>query len=173
MSAAKIRGSATEPEVEFRKLMMGGGGMPGGVCPDASDKPNLQCSSNSDCATNMVCFGREGCCCVSANTPYCGVPSECNQFLQCLPSPGAGTGTGIGTQGGTTTGTGTGTGTGSNGITAGADCSFCTVPTSGLPGKGMFRTRNGICTEECVDGLAIAMKQAEGWRCGVCPPGQF
>ena len=52
-------------------------------CPESKDYPEYACRSSEDCTS--ICEGQgEDCCCVQYTVPYCGVPQECNDFLQCI-----------------------------------------------------------------------------------------
>ena len=46
---------------------------------------NGACTSSSDCEGNEGSTDPDSTCCVHFSFPYCGVPSECNSYLKCLP----------------------------------------------------------------------------------------
>jgi hypothetical protein len=49
------------------------------------EAPGILCTSNADCVGSPYCAGLDDCCCVSYTYSYCGVPTDCNPYLQCLP----------------------------------------------------------------------------------------
>mmetsp|Transcript_127762 Transcript_127762/g.190393 ORF Transcript_127762/g.190393 Transcript_127762/m.190393 type:complete len:200 (-) Transcript_127762:72-671(-) len=92
MAAAKMRGQVPDPSPEAAfptRQLMGEMGGSGGGCPDPGDAPGILCNNNSDCMGSPFCAGRDDCCCVAYTYSYCGVPSDCNQYLQCVPDSDA------------------------------------------------------------------------------------
>jgi hypothetical protein len=164
VAAARIGGSVTEQEGDFRKLVnggFGGFGLQGGTDGAATPTP-APVATGGAADSCIVCTIAGG----SGKGMHRTVNGMCTE--ECFDGNTMALRLAVGWSCGSCSPTLAPVATPAPVATGGAadSCIVCTI--AGVSGKGMHRTYNGKCTDECFGGNTMDLRLADGWSCGSC-----